>query len=274
MLIRTTRLFSVLIAVCALSILSAPAFSQTPGGRTALAAKQRIKTEVQDALADGKINRLERAEILAGAKEVLTVKEYEGLIATMNRLSPPEQAAQVAKRSSTDRMIAASMQDNSQESMLGRMLSRVPYIDDLSFGPHPQVNKIASTVPYAKPRTLDLSGVKQVAAKASRASDTYVDPPTVDRPVPKISRLERPTAPNRTPIKPINLRRVNPPTEKQTYSKYADKSVSPLPIENSANSVNLAIPAGALLPDRNVPSTTADYSQPVQPRGLESEFLR
>lgn len=274
MLIRTTRLFSVLIAVCALPILSAPAFSQTPGGRAALAAKQRIKTEVQDAMADGNISRLERAEILAEAKEVLTVKEYEGLIATMNRLSPPEQATPVAKRSPTDRMIAASKQDNSQESMLGRMLSHVPYIDDLSFGPHPQVSKIASSVPYVKPKTLDLSGVKQVAAKASRMSDTYVDPPTVDRPVPKISRLERPAAPNRTPIKPINLRRVSPPTEKQTYSKYADKSVSPLPADTGAGAANLAIPAGALLPDRNVPSASADYSQPIQPHGLESEFLR
>jgi hypothetical protein len=272
MLIRTTRLFSALVAVCALSILAAPASSQTPGGRTALAAKQRIKTEVQDALADGKISRLERAEILAEAKEVLTVKEYEGLVATMNRLSPPEQATPVAKRSPTDRMIAASKQDNSQESMLGRMLSHVPYLDDLSFGPHPQVTKI--TVPYAKPQTLDLSGVKQVAAKASRVGGTYVDPPTVDRPVPRISRLERPATPNRTPIKPINLRRVSPPAEKQTYSKYADESVSPLPVEGGTSSTNLAIPTGALLPDRNVPSTTADYSQPVQPQGLESEFLR
>ena len=61
--------FSALIAVCAILILSTPAFSQTPGGRAALAAKQRIKTEVQDAMADGKISRLERAEILADARQ-------------------------------------------------------------------------------------------------------------------------------------------------------------------------------------------------------------
>ena len=92
---RMTKLFPVLTAVLAFGFLPKPAFSQTPGGRTALAAKQRLKNEVLDAMSDGKITRLERAEILAEAKENLTVKEYEGLKATMDRLSPPESANRV-----------------------------------------------------------------------------------------------------------------------------------------------------------------------------------
>ena len=77
MLIRMTRLFPVLTAVLTLSFLPNPAFSQTPGGRTALAAKQHLKNEVQSAMADGKISKLERAEILAEAKEILTVKDMK-----------------------------------------------------------------------------------------------------------------------------------------------------------------------------------------------------
>jgi hypothetical protein len=248
-------------------------------------------------MADGKISRLERAEILAEAKEVLTVKEYEGLIATMDRLSPSEQSAALAKRSSSDRVIAASKQDNSEPSVLGRMLARVPYIDDMTAGPHPQVSKIGTGIPYAKPREIDLSAAKQMLAKAPRLSETYVDPPTAARPLPRITRVERPSASDRTPIKPVNARRYNPTVEKSPYSKYADQSISPLPLDAGAaepdavrqptkvmeemgspdvrrRSAGLATPTSALLPDRGVPSANADYSQPVQPQGLEAEFLR
>ncbi len=296
-----TRFFPVFTAVFTLGCLANPAFSQTPGGRTALAAKQHLKNEVLDAMSDGKISNLEKAEILAEAKEFLTVKEYEGLIATMDRLSPQEQAVPVAKRSANERAIAASMHDRSGSPMfLSRMLAHVPYIDDLSLGPHPQVSNIASGIPYAKPRDIDLSGVKQTLAKAPRLNDTYIERPTADRPLPRITHAERTTAPNRMPVKPFLSRR-NQIIEKQPYSKYADESISPLPKETDAaqpdvvqqpgkvleemdplagmpsrtpDSPGLATPAGALLPDRSIPSTTADYSRPVQPQSVELEFLR
>jgi hypothetical protein len=244
---------------------------------------------------------MERAEILAEAKSVVTVKEYEGLAATMDRLSPPEKAATVAKRSTNDRATAAAAHDyNAEPPALGRMLSFIPYIDDFSNTPHPQPMKIAGSLPYAKPRQIDFSEARQALAKAPRLRDTYVEPPTIDRPVPKITRLERTPSATRTPVKPINSRK-NQVIEKQPTSKYADESISPAPAENNFAEPNvvqqpnkimqemgplasspsygnrpteLAIPAGAILPDKNVPSVSADYSQPVQPKGVEAEFLR
>ena len=219
----------------------------------------------------------------------------------MDRLSPPEQLTPVAKRSAADREIAASKQDHSEATVLGRMLSRVPYIDDMSIGPHPQVSKITTGIPYTKSGNIDLSGAKQALAKVPRLNETYIDPPTADRPLPKITHVERVSASSRTSVKPRITRKNNPVIEKQPYSKYADESISPLPVETKSaeqdivqqpskvidemgprtgspaveqNSPGLATPAGVLLPDRSVPSTSADYSQPVQPKGVELEFLR
>lgn len=301
MLNRMTNLFSVLAALFALGFLPNTAFSQTPSGRTALAAKQRLKNEVLAAMSDGKITKMERAEILAEAKGVLTVKEYEGLAATMDRLSPPEQEPTVARRSANERALAAAAQQrNAEPPVLGRMLSFIPYIDDFSNTPHPQPAKIAESIPYAKSRQIDFSGARQALAKVPRLSDTYVEPPTAERPVPKITRLERTPASNRTPVKPINSRK-NQIIEKQPTSKYADESISPAPAENNnadpnvvqqpnkimeemgplaasptygTRSTGLAMPAGAILPDKSVPSMSAEYSQPLQPKGVEAEFLR
>ena len=301
MLDRMTRLFPVLTTVLALGFLPSQAFSQTAGGRTALAAKQHLKTEVQNALADGKISNLERSEILAEAKEILTVKEYEGLKATMDRLSPPEKAAPIARRSASERAIVASMQEHPDSpQFLSRMLSHVPYMDDVSIGPHPQVSKIASNIPYAKPRDVDLSGAKEALAKVPRLKDTYVEQPTADRPLSKITHVDRSSAPSRTSVRP-SLSRKNQVPEKQQFSKYADESISPLPAETTYvepnvvqqpskvmeemgplagapsiehNPTALATPAGALLPDRSVPPTSADYLAPMQPKGVEAEFIR
>jgi hypothetical protein len=289
------------MAVLAFCLQGNPAFSQTPGGRTALAAKQRLKNEVVAAMGDGKITPIERAEILAEAKGVVTVKEYEGLVATMDRLSPPEKATTVAKRSANQRAMVAATQNNATElPILGRMLSHVPYIDDLSSGPHPQPSNFAASLPYAKTRDIDFSAAKQTLAKAPRLRDTYVERPTVDRPVPKISRVDKTPASNRTPAKPVMSRR-NQIIEKPTFSKYADESILPLPQKNNTSEPNvvqqpskveeemgplagspsydnppsgLTMPAGALLPDRSVPSMSAEYAQPVQPKGVEEEFLR
>jgi hypothetical protein len=293
---RMIKRLLVVTAILAFGFHPETAYSQSPGGRTALAARQRLKNEVLDAMSDGKITRLERAEILAEAKENLTVKEYEGLKATMDRLSPPE-VQTAAKRSATQRAIAASMQDRPEStSFFSRMVSHVPYIDDLKSGPRPQASNLARSIPYAKSGSIDLSGAQQALAKAPKLNETYLDPPTVDRPLPKITHNDRAPAAGRAPVKP-NLTRKNPAEEKQIWSKYADESISPMPNEVSAaesgmvqqprkvmeemaplakspEDNTLSMPAGALLPDRGVTSTKADYSQPVQPEQVELEFLR
>jgi hypothetical protein len=44
--------------------------------------------------------------------------------------------------------------------------------------------------------------------------------------------------------------------------------------EQTENRLTLAIPAGAILPDRSVRSATAEYDQPMQPSRIEMEFVR
>jgi len=61
-------------------------------GPAALAAKQEIKNQVLAAMSDGKITPDERRDILSHAKDILSAKEYVGLVETINRLSPPDQS--------------------------------------------------------------------------------------------------------------------------------------------------------------------------------------
>ncbi|MCC6125080.1 MAG: hypothetical protein IT426_08970 [Pirellulales bacterium] len=298
--VRTTRLFSLLTAVLAFGLLPQAAFSQTVGGRTALAAKQRLKTEVQDAMTDGKIGKLERSEILAAGREILTVKEYEGLKATLDRLSPLTPASE-PKRPGVERAIASSMRDRAESpTILDRMISRVPYIEDMSFGPRPKVVEIVKSIPYSKPREIDVSGAKEALAKVPRLSETYIDPPTAERPLPKITRVERTAASGRWSAD-RNLSRRNAAVEKRPNSRYADESIVPLPPtidrdepnvarrpnkaseatdplagspSNERGSTGPTTPAGAILSDQSAPAANAEYYRPAQPAGLESEFLR
>jgi len=59
-------------------------------GPAALAARQNIKNQVLAAMSDGKITPDERRDILSHAKDILSAKEYVGLVDTINRLSPPD----------------------------------------------------------------------------------------------------------------------------------------------------------------------------------------
>jgi hypothetical protein len=64
-----------------------------PSRLAALTARQNLHDDVCIALADGRIDPMERFTIFSHAKGVLAKQEYEGLKQTMNRLSPPQKAA-------------------------------------------------------------------------------------------------------------------------------------------------------------------------------------
>jgi hypothetical protein len=298
MLNRMMTLLPAMAVLLAWSAIPTTAYSQTPGGRTALAARQHLKNSVLLAMADGKITKLERAEILAEAKEAnLTINEYEGLKATMSRLSPAEEPNYIAKRTANQRAVAAARQEQAESpSFFSRMASHIPYIDDAKSGPRPQPSNLAKSVPYMKSSPIDLSGAERAISKAPRLNETYIAQPTVDRPIPKVTRDTR-TPSVRTSAKPNTIRK-NPAVEKPQWSKYADESITPMPNEFLApESVaiqqpsklaaeigkqfapsepnTLAIPAGALLPDRETPpSSAADYSRSLEPDRVDLEFLR
>jgi len=64
-----------------------------PSRLAALTARQNLRDDVCIAMNDGQIDPVERFTILSHAKEVLTKQEYEGLKRSMDRLSPPQKAA-------------------------------------------------------------------------------------------------------------------------------------------------------------------------------------
>jgi hypothetical protein len=298
--VRTIRFFSVFTAVVALGFLPHSVYSQIGGNRSALAAKQKLRDHVLDALADGKISRLERAEIVAEGKEILTVKELDGLRATMDRLSPRETGTATAKHSysSNDRAIATAKQDrDASPKFLGRLVSSVPYIDDFSFGPHPNPSKIAKSIPYAKSPDIDFSAADRALAKVPRLSELYVAQPTADLPLPKITRGEGTSARIRTAARPSSSSRT-PSRDKFSRSRYSDESITPLPSETKTARPNMlgrqyqareatdplagtpriegdssgrAIQTGAILSDRELP-TNGGSCKLSQPQGLESEF--
>jgi hypothetical protein len=295
---RMRKRFPVLTAILAFAFLSSTALGQTPGSRTTLAAKQHLKNEVLDAMADGKITNVERADILAEAKEVLTAKEYLGLIATMDRLSPAEKNVATVKHPAKAHTTAiATATPPETPSFLGRMVSAVPYVDEISIGPRPKVSDIAKSVPYFKPSPIELSGAQQALAKTSRLKDTYIEQPTANRPLLRITHLDKAAAPIRA-VSKQSPSRGNKDIEKQSQQpKYTDNSIAPPsvtpttskqsalqqpagveeelnPVAVSREPATLATPAGALLPESRISSANAGYTKLMQPEQIDLEFMR
>ncbi len=88
---------SILPAISATAIfgLLAANIAAQSTGPAAFAARQNIKNQVLAAMSDGKITPDERRDILSPAKDILSAKEYVGLVNTMNRLSPPDKSVPV-----------------------------------------------------------------------------------------------------------------------------------------------------------------------------------
>ena len=80
------------ISAAAIFALLAGNLAAQSTGPAALAAKQHIRDQVLAAMSDGKITPDERRNILSHAKDILSAKEYVGLVNTMDRLSPPDKS--------------------------------------------------------------------------------------------------------------------------------------------------------------------------------------
>jgi hypothetical protein len=70
-----------------------PADALEPNNLAALAVRQDLRNAVCVAMADGKLNRLERFVIFSDAKQILDPKEYESFKRNVDRLSPPKPTA-------------------------------------------------------------------------------------------------------------------------------------------------------------------------------------
>jgi hypothetical protein len=86
---KNTLLF--ISAAAFVVVYTAGVFAQSTGP-AALAAKQDVKSQVLAAMSDGNVSPNERRDILTRAKDILSAKEYVGLVNTINRLSPPDKS--------------------------------------------------------------------------------------------------------------------------------------------------------------------------------------
>ncbi|MGW8257974.1 MAG: hypothetical protein ACWGMZ_10850, partial [Thermoguttaceae bacterium] len=145
-------------------------------GRAALAARQHIKAQVLKAMADKKIDALERQDILAGAKEILSPSEYMGLVCTIDRLSPPQTRAKHEKMTPN-----YSMPKNAQAATpsIRRFLRGIPYIDPSQLKIQPSTAMLPK-MHYVNPprmKTNFATEADKVVAKIPRLYDLYIDPP-------------------------------------------------------------------------------------------------
>jgi hypothetical protein len=83
---------SILLPVSAMAIVVflAGNIAAQSTGPAALAARQDLRNRVLTAMSDGKLTPAERTAILSKAKDMLSAKEYVGLVTTINRLSPSD----------------------------------------------------------------------------------------------------------------------------------------------------------------------------------------
>jgi hypothetical protein len=138
-----------------------------------LAAKQHIKQEVVRAMADGNISPEERQDILADAKPILNRQEYDGLMRTMDRLSPPRNSVSHAGRYD-------ALPGDSQGILSGvnQIEKQIPYVEKIK-SPNPEDRKITlRPVYFERPDWNFAAGADKMVSKMPSWSQIYIEQPT------------------------------------------------------------------------------------------------
>jgi hypothetical protein len=110
-------------------------------GRAVLAARQKIRTELATAVADGHLSRLDQYRILLEAREVLPPEDLPGLERTLNRLAsaqqpsgPAHQRLLIADRAAGEETVAPGtptpMPATKSQPPDGTMVSESPFVEE------------------------------------------------------------------------------------------------------------------------------------------------
>ena len=259
MLDRKFLLFSLVLA-CMLGSMFCPAEAGTMNS-VDLAKRQKIKTEIMDALVDGKIAPQERAIILMHAQEFCTPEEMDGLKQTLNRLASDEKNASP----STVPNLATRKASSSQSLPFAGSIKQLPYVDDYGTKRKAVVSQTKSSLPYFNPPRFNgekigdsmvngmKDGVKTSTDRLAKIRNEYIEQPTLSKAIARNAdsanggvRVAQRTTPSPSiPIrndvagqKTAAPRMQEPLPEPPVVKPYADESVP-----------SLVTPAGALLPD-------------------------
>jgi hypothetical protein len=219
----------------AFGFIASISYGQTKGP-AALAAKQAIKNQVVAAMDDGKISQNERRDILLEAKDVCTETEYQGLIHTMNRLSPPDQQTpeNLGHAKYVDKQFMAAFPSGD-----------LPYIDSLP-----------SKLPIVKDLTKRLAAKETMPQQSIfvKEIETIVKQPIVKKSTQMQSVVKTATPKqNSTMAKTSKQTILTEKTAKQSVK--ADKS----PVKNVANSTKATTTAKVVI----LPSPTQETAFPA-----------
>jgi hypothetical protein len=285
--IRIKTMFLCLSVVVALGIAASNSVAQSTGP-AAFAAKQEIKAQVLSAMEDGAITQDERRNILSNAKDILSAKEYVGLVETLNRLSPPDTAVpeDVGYTPVVDKQLMANFPapdlPSIEKTKLGKAISKQPLIKDML----PKKSFLAEIMPkqtYAvKEKTPKQTyTVKEIITKQTIVTGTPPNQSVVKETAPKQSVAKVSTS-KQTFVKATTPKQT---TVKQTKPNATSKVVilpPPPPQKNStqpnASAVSKVqnktpksdIPTSPMPPAVQVQTRSADADKPVQQNTVES----
>jgi hypothetical protein len=157
-------------------------------GPAAFAAKQKIKNQVLAAMDDGKITSDERRNILSHAKDILSAKEYVGLVETINRLSPPENPVS---------------EELGYTPVVDRKLMAKFYTPDLSRLEKSKAGEAVANQSFVKEITPDPSFVKEIMPNPSFLAKIMPKQSFLNNHIPNQTNVVKETAPKTYIVKEI-----------------------------------------------------------------------
>jgi hypothetical protein len=204
-------------------------------GPAALAAKQEIKSQVLAAMSDGKITAAERRDILSQAKDILSAKEYVGLVNTINRLSPPDYSVPEDlgyNPPAVDRQLMASFPTPDLSKLdklkLGESLSNQSLVKEIIPKQTIIVKEATPKQTYivkeiiTKQTVVEASPPSQSVAKATTAKQTVAKAATPKQTVAKAATPKQTVAKATTPKQTV----AKATTPKQSVGKTAKSSAA------------------------------------------------
>ncbi|MGD0654267.1 MAG: hypothetical protein ABSA16_07990 [Thermoguttaceae bacterium] len=157
-------------------------------GPAALAAKQKIKNQVLAAMDDGKITEDERRNILSHAKDILSAKEYVGLVETINRLSPPDHPGS---------------EELGYTPVVDKQLMAKFYTPDLSRLEKSKAGEAVANQSFVKEITPDPSFVKEIMPNPSFLAKIMPKQSFLNNHIPNQTNVVKETAPKTYIVKEI-----------------------------------------------------------------------
>jgi hypothetical protein len=277
MYIRVTTMLICVSVVVAFGIAASNSAAQSTGP-AAFAAKQDIKAQVLSAMEDGKITQDERRKILSHAKDLLSAKEYVGLVETINRLSPSDRTVpeDLGYTPVVDKRYMMNFPTvdlpSIEKTKLGNAISKQTFLKDILPKQSSVVKQTTTKQSYIVKEIItkqtivtgnapNQSVVKETAPKQSVVKSTTPKQSVVKEATPKetVIKLQKPTMTSKVVVLP-------PPPPQKKNNQPNSSTVSK--VQNKTPKSD--IPAPPMPPEVQPQTHSASADKPVQNKSAES----